>query len=232
MSFIHDALKKAQQRKNGSYSNYEKLITDPRQPVREKNRRRAKWLIIPVVVLILASAAIIIYQESSGINFSARKSSVKAKAADPAQAPAVQPQAPPVDTAALYQEALKNQLANDNAKAEAIYRQIIASNPGQVDALNNLGVILMSAGKAEGAAREAIDLFNKAISLKPDFADAYYNLACSYAKLNQLENGLQFLEHAILIKPELAAFAGRDGDLQNLRSSPKFKQVINKKEQG
>ncbi len=90
----------------------------------------------------------------------------------------------------------------------------------------------MSAGKAEGAAREAIDLFNKAISLKPDFADAYYNLACSYAKLNQLENGLQFLEHAILIKPELAAVAGRDGDLQNLRSSPKFKQVINKKEQG
>ncbi len=56
---------------------------------------------------------------------------------------------------------MKNQLANDSAKAETIYRQIIASNPGHVDALNNLGVILMSAGKTEGATREAIDLFQQ-----------------------------------------------------------------------
>lgn len=231
MSFIHDALKKAQQRKNGSYAGYEKLITDPQQrPVAEEKRGRAKWVIIPAALLLVISAALIIYQETSGINFSARKAPVKAGAADQAAAPApaVQPQAPPVDTAALYQEALKSQLANDNARAESLYRQIIAANPGHVDALNNLGVILMSGGKTE----EAVDLFNRAISLKPEFADAYYNLACSYAKLNRPDEGLKYLEHAILIKPDLAAFAGRDGDLQNLRSSPKFKQVINKKEQG
>ncbi len=230
MSFIHDALKKAQQRKNGGYSSYEKLISGPRQPVREKRLGKYKWVFLPVALLVLICGIFVIYQENSGINFSAKKSAAeKAQITDAAQPPAVQPQAPPVaDTAALYQEALKSQLANDNAKAEAIYRQIIASSPGHVDALNNLGVILMSGGKTE----EAVDLFNKAISLKPEFADAYYNLACAYAKLNRLENGLQFLEHAILIKPELAAFAARDGDLQNLRSSPKFKQVINKKEQG
>lgn len=225
MSFIHDALKKAQQRKDGSYSNYEKLITDPTQPVREKKRRLSKWLFVPIALAVLVCAAVIIYQESSGINFSSGKiRAIKVQSADPG--PAVQPQAPPVNTAALYGEALKSQLADDNAKAETLYRQIIAADPGHVDALNNLGVILMSGGKME----EAANLFNKAISYKPDFADAYYNLACSCAKLNQLEDGLKFLEHAILIKPDLAAFAGRDGDLQNLRSSPKFTQVINKKE--
>lgn len=242
MSFIHDALKKAQQRKDSSYANYENLISGPREPVRGKKRRLSKWVIVPAALVVLVFAAIIIYQESSGINFSARKGSGdKSKAAEPAPAPVVQPQAPPVDTEALYQEALKNQLTNDSARAETLYRQIIAARPDHVDALNNLGVILMSAGKSEGkseekseekseaAVKEAIDMFNKAISLKPDFADAYYNLACSYAKLQKVEDGLKFLEQAIMIKPELAAFAARDGDLQNLRSSAKFKQVINKK---
>jgi len=232
MSFIHDALKKAQQVKDGGYSNYEKLISGPQPPAREKKPGRIKWVFIPLVLIVFICAAVVIYQETSGINFSAKRSpAAKAKTAQPEPAPTPasnSAQAQPVDTAALYQEALKCQMANDNANAGALYRQIIAAKPGHVDALNNLGVILMSSG-GEAAAREAMDLFNKAISLKPDFADAYYNLACSYSKLNQLESGLQFLERAIIIRPELAAFAGRDADLQNLRSSPRFKQVINKK---
>lgn len=231
MSFIHDALKKAQQKKDGGYSNYEKLITGPRQPVREKRFRRARWVFVPIALLVFICAAVIIYQESAGINFSGKRApESKAQKPGPA-APAAQPQPPApgaADTAALYSEALKIQLAGDNAKAEALYRQIIAADPRHADALNNLGVILMSGGKTG----EATDLFNKAISLKPDFADAYYNLACSYSKLRQPESGLKFLEQALMIKPELAAFAGRDEDLQNLRSSPKFKQIVNKKEQG
>ncbi len=82
MSFIHDALKKAQQRKDSSYSNYEKLISDPKQPVREKSAGRCQMGNYSVLaVLVLQVQAIIIYQESSGINFSAKKSSVTAKAA-------------------------------------------------------------------------------------------------------------------------------------------------------
>lgn len=220
MSFIHDALKKAQQLKNGSYSGYEKLITEPRPPVRGKKRGWAKWAYIPIAALAIAVAAVIVYQEGSGVNFSAKKNPARAKAAEP--------QVTPPDTAALYREALQSQLANDAARAELLYRQIIAADPGHADALNNLGVILMASGKTG----EAVELFNKAISRKPEFADAYYNLACSYAKLNNLDDGLKFLEQAILIKPELAAYAARDGDLQNLRPSPRFKKVINKKEQG
>lgn len=224
MSFINDALKKAQQRKDGNYSNYEKLITGPQEQPGKKRARKAKWIFLPLAFLVLAGAAIIIYQETSWRNFPAKRPGNEVR--QPVQVPAVQPQAPPGDAAALYSEALKSQLAGDSAQAETLYRQIIASNPGHIDALNNLGVILLSGGKTE----EAMDLFNRAISLKPDFADAYYNLACSYAKLRSLEDGLRFLEHAIMIKPELAAFAGGDNDLQYLRSSPKFRQIVNKKE--
>ncbi len=53
MSFIHDALKKAQQRKNGSYSSYEKLISGPRQQVREKRLGKYKWVFLPVALLVL-----------------------------------------------------------------------------------------------------------------------------------------------------------------------------------
>jgi tetratricopeptide (TPR) repeat protein len=232
MSFIHEALKKAQQLKDGSYSSYGTLISGPQQPVRGESPgtgSRARWALILLTLAVLACAAAIVYQESSGINFSGRKNSgAGTQQAPPVRPPEPRPQASApnaADTAALYQEALKGQLANDNAKAESLYRQVIASNPGHADALNNLGVILMSGGKTQ----EAVELFNRAVSLNPDFADAYYNLACSNAKLGQVESGLKFLEQAVRIKPGLAAFASRDEDMKNLRSSPKFNQVINKK---
>ncbi len=234
MSFIHDALRKAQQLKDGGYSNYEKLITGPRKPVREKKFGKAKWVLVPAVMIAFICAAIIMYQESSGINFSGKKSAESRSASQTRKPvpppPAAQQQPAPgaAEISALYGDALKAQLAGDSAKAEALYRRVIAANPGHADALNNLGVILMAGDKTG----EATDLFKKAISVRPDFADAYYNLACSYAKLRELESGLKFLEQAVMIKPELAAFAGRDNDLQNLRSSPKFRQIVNKKEQG
>jgi Flp pilus assembly protein TadD len=76
--------------------------------------------------------------------------------------------------------------SNEIPEAIAIFREGFAADPQDVEVVNNLGYVLSLAGNEI----EAIDTFAKAISLAPDRASAWANLAVSFAKTNQLENGI------------------------------------------
>lgn len=236
MSFINDALKKAQQEKDSRYSGYEALITSP-NPVPGKKARSMKWAAAAALAVMVCGAGLFaLFQYQAGTRVSENKTAEPAQAAartpappapqpaPTAQAQPAQVQAPALDVKAAYREALGLQLENSNAKAEELYRKIIAADPLHTDALNNLGVIVMAGGNRQ----EAIGLFTKVIALKPDSADAHYNLACIYANLEDSKSALEHLEKAVAINPELRKWASRDKDLQNLRALPKFKKIISR----
>ena len=62
--------------------------------------------------------------------------------------------------------------AGNLPKAESIYQQILLAEPKQHVALNLLGVIAHQVGKND----ISVDLIGKALSIKPDYAEAHYNL--------------------------------------------------------
>ena len=63
-----------------------------------------------------------------------------------------------------------------------------------------MGNILKEQGKLE----EAIAAFNKAISLKPDYAEAHNNMAVTLQKQGKLEEAIEAYKKAIAIKPDYA----------------------------
>src|SRR5271155_1897539 len=70
------------------------------------------------------------------------------------------------------QQALALHQAGSLAEAEAIYRQVLAEDPDQPDALHYLGLIAHQVGRHDVAA----DLIRRAISQKPDNARSHTNL--------------------------------------------------------
>jgi tetratricopeptide (TPR) repeat protein len=121
-----------------------------------------------------------------------------------------------------YAQALKRQNEGQLDQAQALYRKVLEMDPHHLASLNNLGVIFMQQNKYA----EAIACFNDALDRKSDYVDAYYNLACLYARKNDTKNSMYFLKKAIGFKPEAGQWAIRDNDLKPLANLPEFKQLV------
>ena len=104
------------------------------------------------------------------------------------------------------------------------YDKVISLDPGHVQALNNRGVLHLHE-KNYPAARKC---FEKAIRLKPDYVDPYYNLACVSAATNQAKQGIRYLGKAITMDPEVKGWARKDPDLDPLRGKPAFVEIMKK----
>ena len=68
----------------------------------------------------------------------------------------------------------------------------------------NLYNILGAANRGLGKLDEAIDAYTKAISIKPDFADAYSNIGNALKEQGKLEEAIDTYKKAISIKPDFA----------------------------
>jgi len=120
-----------------------------------------------------------------------------------------------------YREALTAQRSGDAPGADALYRRVLALDPDHVRALNNLGIIRMEQKKRE----EAIALFSKAIIVKKEYVDPYYNLACLYARANEIDESLWYLKVAMAINGDVKNWAEKDADMRNVVGSPAFKKI-------
>lgn len=252
MSYINDALRKAQNGKNNSYEDYRDIIAPPAAP---KVNSIKKWVIgITALILFLTSTALILYnyyqdkepKKPTNVRVPLPQAihlpTPSAPIPLPIESRPVAPlpdkplaeeqilhknkQLPVVNVAAyaekFYQEAIALQRNRRFAEAESLYEKTLALEPKHVYALNNLGVVYMSRNKNG----QAVKAFRKAIHLKKDYADPYYNLACLHSKWNNIDSAMRYLRTAVSINSEIADWARTDKDLNNLRASPEFKSLI------
>jgi tetratricopeptide (TPR) repeat protein len=246
MSYINDALKKAQQEKDNLYSHYGGIIS--RLPGSQPHTR-TKWMVLSIVVLLVLAFFFLWMAFSVPPD---RRMALKAEGpvkstamtaqtvlpvpqqtlppenagadkAVPPTAPAIK--APVTSASSLYREAQAAQQRRKTEEAQRLYRRVLTIDAGHVQAMNNLGVIYMSQNKQ----RQAIDLFNKAILLKKDYVDPYYNLACLYARQNNRAGSIRSLKAAIAVNREVIEWAKNDMDLKNVSESEEFRKLVENK---
>ena len=210
MSFIHEALKKAQKEKDARYSKYHGIVSTPGYKPRFFSGKVLWWTSF---VLISLAFTAYLWLPSRGTQPPVR---------EPARPEATpQPQSV-VNVVALYEKARLFQKSGRFQEAKRLYEKTLSVDPDYVDALNNLGVIHIH-DKNYSAARA---FFAKAIRLKPDYVDSYYNLACLHALKGELTQSLSRLKKAVSLDQSVKDWARTDSDLHNLHGVPGFEDML------
>jgi tetratricopeptide (TPR) repeat protein len=272
MSYINEALKKAQRDRDSRYERFGGIIASA--PVSKEKSFKRKLVIgsaIALIVLIPTGLFIAVYivqlppsfmkgsSPAVGSDNHEKKSAIVSKEKDPIAIPevkadstmqeeqtgvpqgeastAIQADGKPMPSAAAlspggsqshreaegrYTEALNAQRRGDHKKAEILYQQALTLNPGHVRALNNLGVLAMEQ-KKKG---QAVALFNRAIGLKQDYVDPYYNLACLYARADEIDESLRYLKIAMAINGDVKNWLEKDADMKSVVTSAAFKKIM------
>ncbi|SMF44313.1 Tetratricopeptide repeat-containing protein [Azospirillum oryzae] len=94
--------------------------------------------------------------------------------------------------------ALDHQEAGRFAKADLLYRRILAASPGHPHALHLWGILAALTGRPE----EAMDRIRRAIAAAPDIADFHVNLARVEAALNRPDHAARLYATAVVLQPE------------------------------
>lgn len=98
--------------------------------------------------------------------------------------------------------------------ADALYREILQSQPFHFDALQLLATIAAQSGNSA----EAVEFFDRALKIKPDYAPALCNRGTALLDLQRPEAALESFDRALRIKPDYAlALHGRGNTLRQLR---------------
>lgn len=136
---------------------------------------------------------------------------------------------------AAFELALQHHQAGRLAEAEALYREILAVQPGQPDALHLLGVVAHQASRPDiavelirqalgaapqhvaahfnlgnalrelGRMEEAAHAYRRATEIQPDYAQAHHNLGSALAACGQLEEAVTAFRRGIELKPDYAS---------------------------
>ena len=247
MSYINDALRKAQGERDSRYERFGgTIVLDPEAPARPRMRRLLTGAIAALLLLVAAVLLLAVYTaRPSSPAGKGNRPSLPAIPTDlaatraviqPAVRPGTAPVSPRVDKAATpegmaktspeaeaaYQEAISAQRRGDIKGAEALYRKALFLAPGHVQALNNLGVLYMGQKKRD----RAISMFSRAIVLNRDYADPYYNMACLYAQAEEIDESLWYLKVAMTISGDVKKWVVKDADMRKVTESPAFKKIM------
>jgi tetratricopeptide (TPR) repeat protein len=93
---------------------------------------------------------------------------------------------------------------------------------------NNLGALEMlgNALTKKGKHKKALDVDKRIVEMLPKSPVAYYNLACSYSNLKQIDEALEALKKALKLGYRDIKYMMKDPDLKNLRNNPRFLEII------
>jgi predicted O-linked N-acetylglucosamine transferase (SPINDLY family) len=97
--------------------------------------------------------------------------------------------------------AIQHHQAGRLQAAEQIYRQILAAEPNQADAIHLLGVVASQAGRLD----DAVACYRRALDLKPDSAEVYNNLGIAFREQGKLDDAVACCRRALELKPDYAA---------------------------
>ena len=102
------------------------------------------------------------------------------------------------------------------------YEKLLKAYPDFVDALLPLGDAYTRRGLCEKGL--AVDL--RLTQLRGNDPLTWYNLACSYSRLQRIDEALDALRHSLELGYTDVSHLQKDPDLLNLRQSPKYRQVL------
>jgi tetratricopeptide (TPR) repeat protein len=115
--------------------------------------------------------------------------------------------------AAKFTQALAMQQQGQLARAQALYRDILAVAPRHFDALHLLGIVTAQTGDAEAGLR----WIGKALAVDPNHAGAYCNQGMALQQLGRMEAALSSFDRAVALKADYAvAYYNRGNVLKEL----------------
>ncbi len=106
-------------------------------------------------------------------------------------------------------QALQLHRSGELSRADALYRQILQSDPQHADALNFIGL----SRRQQGDYAAAAELFSRAIRIHPESALLQVNLAGALRALGRNAEALAALDHAQALTPGLAEAWHQAGNL-------------------
>ncbi|MBI4712499.1 MAG: redoxin domain-containing protein [Planctomycetes bacterium] len=77
----------------------------------------------------------------------------------------------------------------------------------------------------EGKYQDAVGSYKKALEVVADDSNIWYNLACAYSLLKQVDEGLNALKKAVEYGWSEFHWMDNDPDLTNLRNDPRYKEI-------
>jgi tetratricopeptide (TPR) repeat protein len=92
-----------------------------------------------------------------------------------------------VNSNPVYQKAENSRYAGDYDSAEFYYRQILASDPSDLDALNGIGIVLLNRQRYD----DALAMFDEALQMDSDFEFARYNKALTLYHQHKYDKSLE-----------------------------------------
>ena len=115
--------------------------------------------------------------------------------------------------------------ADDDDRFELNFmEEVIEEDPCNEDALMLLGY----AYTRRGEYKKGLDVDSRLVRLRPADPTAYYNLACSYALLEQVDDAFAALEKAVSLGYRQVQQMMKDPDLANLREDPRFRRFLSR----
>lgn len=105
-----------------------------------------------------------------------------------------------------------------------ILKRKIRINRRKEDNYSELGMLYLRIQKE----KEGLDMLQKAIRCNPHNALTYYNLACAYSCLGQINKALDALETSVRKGYDDVKWIQKDGDLRTLHNQPRFKKLVKK----
>jgi len=213
MSYIRDALEKAQKEKDAEYPKFRRIFLVPKRKPGTFTARPI-WLISLLVILL--AFGLYSWLDSGG---------KKIVAAPQYPKPEAKPSSEIIgDAKGFYDRARHLHKMGRLKDAKTLYQKALMLDEGHVYALNNLGVIHFQ----EGDYSEARKNLENAVRLKPEYVDPHYNLACLYAVKGEVKKSLDHLKTAVSLDKSVREWARKDTDLQNLRGVPGFEEMMKK----
>lgn len=97
----------------------------------------------------------------------------------------------------LLQKALQHHQAGQWGEAEAFYRQVLALQPDQPDALNLLGVLLSQTGRKE----QAVEFLRRSVAVRPDHPESYGNLGNVLSSQGEWDEAIAAYRQALALRP-------------------------------